>query len=290
MVHGDRDPVVGPGCRGSRRCGSRRRRRGGSGRRRLHGDRLPVVLHTTYCPAVPERVRAADLRSTARPTRTPSTNTPRATRATAIRLPAVMKIRSWKVSPERGSYANHPNSVGCLQTPPHPPAGQRRRQRGDERPRNASGQPLHGVRATKAIGGPSFTARSAPCEGWHMAHDVVDLSESCPSSTSTGRRRSSRGSTTTRSRSSSWRASSSGTPTRTPTSCSSCLAGELIIQLRDGDVRLSAGQLFVVPRGVEHCPIASEGEVHAVLIEPTGVVNTGDAGGLLTATYDDSLA
>ncbi len=68
------------------------------------------------------------------------------------------------------------------------------------------------------------------------------------------------------------------------------LAGELIIQLRDGDVRLSAGQLFVVPQGVEHCPIASEGEVHAVLIEPTGVVNTGDAGGLLTATYDDSLA
>ncbi|MGC7198886.1 cupin, partial [Mycobacteroides abscessus subsp. massiliense] len=31
------------------------------------------------------------------------------------------------------------------------------------------------------------------------------------------------------------------------------------------------------------------GEVHAVLIEPAGVVNTGDAGGPLTATYDDSL-
>ena len=68
------------------------------------------------------------------------------------------------------------------------------------------------------------------------------------------------------------------------------IAGELIIQLRDRDVRLSAGQLFVVPRGVEHCPIASDGEVHAVLIEPTGVVNTGDAGGPLTASYDDSLA
>jgi mannose-6-phosphate isomerase-like protein (cupin superfamily) len=64
--------------------------------------------------------------------------------------------------------------------------------------------------------------------------------------------------------------------------------GELTIQLRDRDVVLGPGQLFVVPRGVEHCPIA-EGEVHAVLIEPTGVVNTGNAGGPLTATYDDSL-
>ena len=67
------------------------------------------------------------------------------------------------------------------------------------------------------------------------------------------------------------------------------LSGELTIQLRDGDVVLRPGQLFVVPRGVEHCPI-SVGEVHAVLIEPLGVVNTGSAGGPLTATYDDSLA
>ena len=64
--------------------------------------------------------------------------------------------------------------------------------------------------------------------------------------------------------------------------------GELTIQLRDGDVTLGPGQLYVVPRGVEHCPIA-EGEVSAVLIEPAGVVNTGDAGGALTAAYDDSL-
>lgn len=67
------------------------------------------------------------------------------------------------------------------------------------------------------------------------------------------------------------------------------LDGELTIQLRDGDVTLRPGQLFVVPRGVEHCPIAA-GEVRAVLIEPAGVVNTGDAGGPLTAGYDDSLA
>ncbi len=67
------------------------------------------------------------------------------------------------------------------------------------------------------------------------------------------------------------------------------VAGELTIQLRAGDVRLGPGQLFVVPRGVEHCPVA-DGEVHALLIEPTCVVNTGDAGGALTAAHDDSLA
>ncbi|MEO7260380.1 MAG: cupin domain-containing protein [Jatrophihabitantaceae bacterium] len=67
------------------------------------------------------------------------------------------------------------------------------------------------------------------------------------------------------------------------------LDGELRIQLRDGDVTLRPGQLFVVPRGVEHCPIA-DGEVRALLIEPAGVVNTGSAGGPLTAGYDDSLA
>lgn len=65
--------------------------------------------------------------------------------------------------------------------------------------------------------------------------------------------------------------------------------GKLTIQLRDGDVTLTPGQLFVVPKSVEHCPIA-DGEVHALLIEPVGVVNTGEAGGSLTATYDDSLS
>lgn len=65
--------------------------------------------------------------------------------------------------------------------------------------------------------------------------------------------------------------------------------GELTIQLRDGEVTLGPGQLYVVPRGVEHCPVA-EGEVRAILIEPAGVVNTGGAGGGLTAPHDDSLA
>jgi mannose-6-phosphate isomerase-like protein (cupin superfamily) len=66
------------------------------------------------------------------------------------------------------------------------------------------------------------------------------------------------------------------------------VAGELTVQLRDGDVVLRPGQLFVVPRGVEHCPRA-EREAHVLLVEPRGVVNTGDAGGPLTAATDESL-
>ncbi|WP_045821592.1 cupin domain-containing protein [Williamsia herbipolensis] len=57
--------------------------------------------------------------------------------------------------------------------------------------------------------------------------------------------------------------------------------GTLTIQMRDRDVVVEAGELFVVPRGVEHCPRA-DNEVRALLIEPRGVVNTGDAGGDLT--------
>jgi mannose-6-phosphate isomerase-like protein (cupin superfamily) len=60
------------------------------------------------------------------------------------------------------------------------------------------------------------------------------------------------------------------------------LAGRLTIQLRDRDVELTAGQMFVVPRGVEHCPRADE-EAHVLLIEPRGTRNTGDAGGPMTA-------
>jgi mannose-6-phosphate isomerase-like protein (cupin superfamily) len=54
------------------------------------------------------------------------------------------------------------------------------------------------------------------------------------------------------------------------------LKGRLTIQLRDRDVLLEPGELFVVPRGVEHCPRADE-EVELLLIEPAGTVNTGDA-------------
>jgi mannose-6-phosphate isomerase-like protein (cupin superfamily) len=60
------------------------------------------------------------------------------------------------------------------------------------------------------------------------------------------------------------------------------LSGRITIQLRDRDVDLRAGELFVVPRGIEHRPRADE-EAHVLLIEPRGTVNTGDAGGRLTA-------
>jgi mannose-6-phosphate isomerase-like protein (cupin superfamily) len=60
------------------------------------------------------------------------------------------------------------------------------------------------------------------------------------------------------------------------------LRGRLTIQLRDRDVELREGEMFVVPRGVEHCPKAAA-EAHVLLIEPKGTANTGDAGGELTA-------
>lgn len=61
--------------------------------------------------------------------------------------------------------------------------------------------------------------------------------------------------------------------------------GELEIHLRDGLVRLTAGEMFVVPKGVEHRPVAQK-ECQIMLIEPRGVVNTGQAGGKLTAELD----
>jgi mannose-6-phosphate isomerase-like protein (cupin superfamily) len=53
------------------------------------------------------------------------------------------------------------------------------------------------------------------------------------------------------------------------------LAGRLTIQMRDGDVVLGPGEMYVVPKGVEHCPRADE-ETHLIIIEPTGTPNTGD--------------
>lgn len=54
------------------------------------------------------------------------------------------------------------------------------------------------------------------------------------------------------------------------------LAGRIRIRLRDGEVALGPGEIFVVPKGVEHCPVAEE-EAHILLIEPTGTPNTGNA-------------
>ena len=53
------------------------------------------------------------------------------------------------------------------------------------------------------------------------------------------------------------------------------LKGKLTIQLRSGNVTLVPGELYVVPKGVEHCPVAEE-ETHILLIEPMGTPNTGN--------------
>jgi len=63
------------------------------------------------------------------------------------------------------------------------------------------------------------------------------------------------------------------------------VSGEMEIAFRDGAVTLSAGEMFVVPRGKEHLTRARS-ECHALIIEPRGVVNTGDAGGPRTAPDD----
>ncbi|MEP6650404.1 MAG: cupin domain-containing protein [Lapillicoccus sp.] len=75
------------------------------------------------------------------------------------------------------------------------------------------------------------------------------------------------------------------------------VAGTLVIQLRDSEeehlVTLGPGQLYVVPKGIEHRTVAwapgaaREGDVSVVLVEPEDTVNTGDAGGPLTAVTED---
>jgi mannose-6-phosphate isomerase-like protein (cupin superfamily) len=61
--------------------------------------------------------------------------------------------------------------------------------------------------------------------------------------------------------------------------------GEMIIEFRDGKVNLRSGDIFIVPRGKEHKPFAAK-ECKIMLIEPAGTVNTGEAGGDLTAPND----
>jgi len=63
------------------------------------------------------------------------------------------------------------------------------------------------------------------------------------------------------------------------------LEGEMEIGFRDRTVTLRQGELFVVPKGVEHITRAAR-ECSALIIEPRGIVNTGDAGGGLTAKND----
>jgi mannose-6-phosphate isomerase-like protein (cupin superfamily) len=61
--------------------------------------------------------------------------------------------------------------------------------------------------------------------------------------------------------------------------------GRLMIRLRDRDVTIGAGELLVVPKGVEHMPVAEQ-ECEVLLIEPAGTPNTGDAGGARTVEPD----
>ncbi|RFF27459.1 MULTISPECIES: cupin domain-containing protein [unclassified Wenzhouxiangella] len=63
------------------------------------------------------------------------------------------------------------------------------------------------------------------------------------------------------------------------------LAGSMGIELHDGTVELDEGEMYVVPRGVAHRPFADE-ECHVLLVEPRGVVNTGDADSELEAEND----
>lgn len=63
------------------------------------------------------------------------------------------------------------------------------------------------------------------------------------------------------------------------------LTGYLTLRFRDGEVNLIPGELYVVPKGVEHQPVADD-ECHVLLLEPRGVVNTGEVGGALTAPND----
>lgn len=59
------------------------------------------------------------------------------------------------------------------------------------------------------------------------------------------------------------------------------IEGALVIEFRDGKVTLESGEMFVIPKGKEHRPVADE-ECKIMLVEPEGTVNTGDAGGELT--------
>jgi len=64
--------------------------------------------------------------------------------------------------------------------------------------------------------------------------------------------------------------------------------GQLIMKLRDGDIELNEGEFLIVPRGVEHKPVASE-EVHVLLFEPKGTLNTGNIEGEMTMTELDEI-
>lgn len=56
------------------------------------------------------------------------------------------------------------------------------------------------------------------------------------------------------------------------------LKGRMVLRLKDRDINLDAGEFFIVPKGLEHCPYADE-EVHILLLEPASTLNTGNVRG-----------
>ena len=63
------------------------------------------------------------------------------------------------------------------------------------------------------------------------------------------------------------------------------LDGEMLIEFRDKKIRLNKGELYIVPKGIEHKPYA-ENECHIMLIEPKGIINTGEKSTKLTSKND----
>ncbi len=61
--------------------------------------------------------------------------------------------------------------------------------------------------------------------------------------------------------------------------------GEMKIEFKDGEVHISQGEMFIVPKGKEHRPCADK-ECKILLVEPRGVINTGETGGAFTAPND----
>lgn len=64
--------------------------------------------------------------------------------------------------------------------------------------------------------------------------------------------------------------------------------GSILIKLKDQDIHLQAGEFFIVPKGVEHCPVAEE-EAHILLIEPKTTINTGNTTNTYTKTDLDHI-
>jgi mannose-6-phosphate isomerase-like protein (cupin superfamily) len=65
--------------------------------------------------------------------------------------------------------------------------------------------------------------------------------------------------------------------------------GRLRMQFRDGNCEVGPGEFIIVPRGVEHCPLALTDEVHVVLLEPKTTVNTGNVRNERTVTHEQRI-